>query len=82
MPFRDQEFDAVLSNGGFNHFNAPEAALREIGRRVLSDSHYEVIWRGGGGGYLMVGAAPEKSTGALPEAFMSPPLVETECAVV
>jgi hypothetical protein len=27
-----------------------------IGRRVLRDSRYEVIWRGGG--YLMVGAAP------------------------
>jgi SAM-dependent methyltransferase len=117
MPFRDREFDAVLSNGGFNHFNDPEKALREmvrvakrgapvviadempdfldighrlglpgldrwiasrvmsmgddfagvverhrnidiaeIGRRVLSDSRYEVIWRGGG--YLMFGAAP------------------------
>ncbi len=117
LPFRDAEFDAVLSNGGFNHFNDPEAALREmarvakpgapiviadempnfldighrlglpgidrwiasrlmsmgddfaglverhrnidiagIGRRVLNDSHYEVVWRGGG--YLMVGAAP------------------------
>ena len=143
MPFRDQEFDAVLSNGGFNHFNAPEAALREmarvakpgapvivadempdflslghrlgipkldrwissrlmsmgddfaglverhrnidiaeIGRRVLSDSRYEVVWRGGGGGYLMIGAAPEKSVGTLPEAAMSSPLVETECAVM
>jgi ubiquinone/menaquinone biosynthesis C-methylase UbiE len=117
LPFRDQEFDAVLSNGGFNHFNDPEAALREmarvakpgapiviadekpdflnfghqlglpgldrwiasrvmsmgdefaylierhrnidiaaIGRRVLNNSSYEVIWRGGG--YLLVGAAP------------------------
>jgi ubiquinone/menaquinone biosynthesis C-methylase UbiE len=32
MPFRDREFDAVLSNGGFNHFNDPEAALREMAR--------------------------------------------------
>jgi ubiquinone/menaquinone biosynthesis C-methylase UbiE len=117
LPFRDREFDAVLSNGGFNHFNDPEAALREmarvaksgapvvvadekpdflnfghrlglpgldrwiasrvmsmgddfaglverhrnidiaeIGRRVLNNSCYEVIWRGGG--YVMVGAAP------------------------
>jgi SAM-dependent methyltransferase len=117
LPFRDREFDAVLSNGGFNHFNCPEAALREmarvakpgapvviadempdfldlghrlglpgldhwiaarlmsmgddfaglierhrkidiegIGRRVLNDSRYEIIWRGGG--YLLVGKAP------------------------
>jgi SAM-dependent methyltransferase len=117
LPFRDREFDAVLSNGGFNHFNDPEAALgemarvakpgapvvvadempdfldfghrlgipgldrwiasrlmsmgddfaglierhrnidiAEIGRRILNDSRYEVIWRGGG--YLMVGNAP------------------------
>ena len=117
LPFRDRQFDAVLSNGGFNHFNDPEAALREmvrvakpgapvvvadeapdflnlghrlglpgldrwiaskvmrmgddfaglierhrnldiaaIGRRVLNDSCYEVVWRGGG--YLMVGKAP------------------------
>ena len=94
--FRDRTFDAVLSIGGFNHFNDPEGALREmvrvvrpgativlsdelpdltdrmlfrklglpgldrwivarlsdlyivaIGRRVLADCHYEVIWRGG-----------------------------------
>ena len=29
-----------------------------IGRRVLNDSSYEVIWRAGGGGYLMIGNAP------------------------
>ena len=119
LPFHDRQFDAVLSIGGFNHFNDPEQALREmarvarpgamivvsdelpdltgrmlghkiglpgidnwivsrlmnlgdaftdlverhrhldiaaIGRRVLKDSRYEVIWRGGG--YLMVGQAP------------------------
>jgi SAM-dependent methyltransferase len=117
LPFEDNYFDAVLSNGGFNHFNDPEKALNEmarvakpgapvviaderpnfldvghrlgfpgldrwiaskvmrmgddfagvvdrhrnidiaaIGRRVLRDIRYEVIWRGGG--YLMVGAAP------------------------
>jgi SAM-dependent methyltransferase len=116
LPFRDGEFDAVLSNGGFNHFRDPEVALREmarvakpgapvviadeapdfldfghrlgwpaldrwiaaklmsmgddfaglverhrnldiadIGRQVLNDSRYDVIWRGGG--YLMVGKA-------------------------
>jgi SAM-dependent methyltransferase len=117
LPFRDGEFDAVLSNGGFNHFADPEQALREmvrvskpgapiviadempdfldighrlgipaldrwiaskvmsmgddfagvidshrnidvaaIGRRVLKDCQYEVIWRGLG--YKMVGVAP------------------------
>jgi SAM-dependent methyltransferase len=119
LPFRDRTFDAVLSIGGFNHFNDPEQALREmarvvrpggpvvvsdelpnltdrmlfrklgmpgidrwiiarllhlgyeftdlverhkdldiagIGQRVLIDSHYKVIWRGGG--YLMTGKAP------------------------
>ena len=119
MPFRDHHFDAVLSIGAFNHFNDPEAALREmvrvvrpgativisdeapditnrmlghklglpgidrwivsrmmnlgdaftdlverhrhldiaeIGRRVLKNSEYQTIWRGGG--YLMVGQAP------------------------
>jgi ubiquinone/menaquinone biosynthesis C-methylase UbiE/uncharacterized protein YbaR (Trm112 family) len=119
LPFQDHYFDAVLSIGGFNHFNDPEASLREmvrvarpgapivisdelpnltdrmlghklglpgldrwivsrlmnlgdaftdlvernrhidiaeIGRRVLKDSEYQVIWRGGG--YLMVGKAP------------------------
>jgi SAM-dependent methyltransferase len=119
LPFCDHRFDAVLSIGGFNHFNNPEAALREmarvvqpggkvvisdempnltdrmwgrriglpgldrwvvsrlmhlgddftdlverhrdldvaaIGRRVLRDCQYEVIWHGGG--YLMVGQAP------------------------
>jgi ubiquinone/menaquinone biosynthesis C-methylase UbiE len=119
LPFRDRTFDAVLSIGGFNHFNDPEQALREmvrvvrpggtivvsdelpnltdhmlfrklgmpgidrwiiarllnlgyeftdlverhkdldiaaIGQRVLSNSQYEVIWRGGG--YLMTGKVP------------------------
>ncbi len=32
LPFRDGAFDAVLSNGGFNHFTDPEAALREMAR--------------------------------------------------
>jgi ubiquinone/menaquinone biosynthesis C-methylase UbiE len=119
LPFHDRRFDAVLSIGGFNHFNDPEGSLREmarvakpgapvvvsdempdltermighrvglpaidrwfvarvmtlgdaftdlverhrhldvaaIGRGVLDDCRYEVIWRGGG--YLMVGRAP------------------------
>ncbi len=119
LPFQDHSFDAVLSIGGFNHFNDPEAALREmvrvarpgativisdespnltdrmlghklgmpgidrwivsrmmnlgdaftdlverhrhldiaaIGRRVLKDSQYKVIWLGGG--YVMYGQAP------------------------
>jgi SAM-dependent methyltransferase len=119
LPFHDRQFDAVLSIGGFNHFNDPELALREmarvarpgapvvisdempdltermighkigwpgfdrwvvsklmhlgddftdlverhlnldiasIGQKVLIDSRYETIWRGGG--YLMVGTAP------------------------
>ena len=44
LPFRDRQFDAVLSIGGFNHFSDPEAALREMtrvvrpgGRIVISD---------------------------------------------
>ncbi len=116
LPFQDGQFDAVLSIGGFNHFNDPEKALREmarvarpgaqvvisdelpdltnrmfghliglpgidrwivsrlmhlgddftdlverhrdidiaaIGQRVLKNSQYEVIWRGGG--YVMMG---------------------------
>ncbi|MFO0907753.1 MAG: class I SAM-dependent methyltransferase [Isosphaeraceae bacterium] len=32
LPFEDGQFDAVLSIGGFNHFNDPEAALREMAR--------------------------------------------------
>jgi SAM-dependent methyltransferase len=32
LPFRDRRFDAVLSIGGFNHFNDPEGALCEMVR--------------------------------------------------
>lgn len=32
LPFHDRQFDAVLSIGGFNHFNDPEGALREMVR--------------------------------------------------
>lgn len=32
LPFRDGHFDAVLSIGGFNYFNDPERALREMAR--------------------------------------------------
>ena len=32
LPFADRQFDAVLSIGGFNHFNDPEASLREMVR--------------------------------------------------
>ena len=32
LPFRDDQFDAVLSIGGFNYFNDPEGALREMAR--------------------------------------------------
>jgi ubiquinone/menaquinone biosynthesis C-methylase UbiE len=34
LPFRDHRFDAVLSIGGFNYFNDPEGALREMARVV------------------------------------------------
>jgi len=32
LPFADGKFDAVLSIGGFNYFNDPEGALREMAR--------------------------------------------------
>jgi ubiquinone/menaquinone biosynthesis C-methylase UbiE len=32
LPIRDHQFDVVLSIGGFNHFNDPEKALREMAR--------------------------------------------------
>jgi ubiquinone/menaquinone biosynthesis C-methylase UbiE len=32
LPFEDAQFDAILSIGGFNHFNDPERALREMAR--------------------------------------------------
>ena len=32
LPFRDDQFDAVLSIGAFNYFNDPEGALREMVR--------------------------------------------------
>ena len=32
LPFHDAQFDAVLSIGGFNHFNDPEQALKEMAR--------------------------------------------------
>lgn len=34
LPVRDGRFDAVLSIGGFNYFNDPEGALREMVRAV------------------------------------------------
>lgn len=34
LPFRDAKFDAALSIGGFNYFNDPEGALREMARVV------------------------------------------------
>jgi SAM-dependent methyltransferase len=38
LPFRDRQFDAVLSIGGFNHFDDPEGALREMVRVVRPGS--------------------------------------------
>lgn len=32
LPFRDDQFDAVLSIGAFNYFNDPEGSLREMAR--------------------------------------------------
>lgn len=32
LPFRDAQFDAVLSIGAFNYFNDPEGSLREMAR--------------------------------------------------
>ena len=34
LPFNDRQFDAVLSIGGFNHFNDPDKALEEMARVV------------------------------------------------
>ncbi len=34
LPVRDARFDAALSIGGFNYFNDPEKALREMARAV------------------------------------------------
>ena len=34
LPVRDSKFDAALSIGGFNYFNDPEKALREMARAV------------------------------------------------
>ncbi len=34
LPFRDAQFDSVLSIGAFNYFNDPEGALREMLRVV------------------------------------------------
>ncbi|MEO6811770.1 MAG: class I SAM-dependent methyltransferase, partial [Isosphaeraceae bacterium] len=34
LPFFDDQFDAVLSIGGFNYFNDPEQSLREMARVV------------------------------------------------
>ena len=34
LPFHDHQFDAVLSIGGFNHFNDPKQALLEMARVV------------------------------------------------
>jgi ubiquinone/menaquinone biosynthesis C-methylase UbiE len=34
LPFNDRTFDAALSIGGFNYFNDPEKALREMARAV------------------------------------------------
>jgi ubiquinone/menaquinone biosynthesis C-methylase UbiE len=34
LPFQNRQFDAVLSIGGFNYFNDPERALREMVRVV------------------------------------------------
>ncbi|MHC5539988.1 methyltransferase domain-containing protein [Singulisphaera rosea] len=38
LPFQDRSFDAVLSIGGFNHFNDPEQALKEMVRVVRPGS--------------------------------------------
>jgi hypothetical protein len=81
LPFRDHEFDAVLSMGDDfaglveRHRNIDVA---EIGRRVLDDSRYEVIWRGGGGGYLMTRAAPcpEKPVQPAYDAAREPALLD------
>jgi SAM-dependent methyltransferase len=55
IPFADASFDAVLCVGGFNFFNDPERALREMsrvtrpgGRVVVADEIPELFERGWG----------------------------------
>lgn len=60
MPGLDRWIVARLMNLGYEFTDLVERhkdlKIAEIGRRVLKDSQYEVIWRGGG--YLMTGKAP------------------------
>ena len=59
LPGIDRWFVSKLMNLGDDFTDLVERHrkmdIAEIGRRVLVDSHYQVIWRGGG--YVMVGKA-------------------------
>jgi len=60
MPGLDRWVVARLMNLGYEFTDLVERhkdlKIADIGQRVLRDSHYEIIWRGGG--YLMTGNAP------------------------
>ena len=66
LPFRDREFDAVLSNGGFNHFNDPEAALREMARVAKPGALWSSPTRSQTFSTLVTGWACQPSIAGLP----------------
>ena len=60
LPGIDRWMVSKLMHLGYDFFDLAERHkhidIAEIGRQVLKDSHYEVIWLKGG--YVMYGKAP------------------------